>query len=124
MINHLKWSCGVLYYRRVELRDTGADTSNDFFLSRNSRDLISDGSNTGFRRAPQRQGRREIMLIFLWVLTILRQTQTELTKIFDGAIRRRVPLRDNYCARLALRPVLLPSNTQVGQHEKNANQCN
>ena len=66
-----------------------------FFWSRNPRDLISDGSNPGFRRAPQRQGRREIMLIFLWVLTILRQTQTELTKIFDGAIRRRVPLRDH-----------------------------
>ena len=95
-----------------------------FFWSRNLRDLISDGSDTGFRRAPKRQSRREIMLIFLGVLTILRQTLTELTMIIDGAIRRRVPLRDNSCARLALRPDMLPSNTQVGQHEKNANQCN
>ena len=64
------------------------------------------------------------MLIFLWVLAILRQALTELTKIFDGAIRRRVLLRDIPCARLTLRPVLLPSIIEVGQHEKNANQCN
>jgi len=93
--------------------------------------LVPQPAGPDFRRQryriparAERQSRREIMLIFLWVLAIFCQAQTELTKIFDGAIRRRVPLRDLSCARLALRPVLLPSNTQVGQHEKNANQCN
>jgi hypothetical protein len=78
-----------------------------------------------FWLAPQRQSRREIMLNLMWLLTILRQASTEPTRVIDGAIRRRVPLRDLPCARMALCSDLLPSITiQVGQYEKNANQRN
>ena len=48
MINSLKWGCGVLYYRRVDpLRDTGADTSNDFFL-------VPQSARPDFRRQQHR----------------------------------------------------------------------
>jgi len=96
-----------------------------FFWSRDLRDLISEGSKTGIRIVPKRQSRREIMLILLWVLTMLRQTQNEMLDLIDGAIRRLVRLRDLPSARIALPPpTLLSSLTRVGQYEKNANQCN
>ena len=55
------------------------------------------------------------MLIILWVATILRQARYELTTIINGAIRRRVLLRDTPCARQARHPVLLPLPIQAGR---------
>jgi len=64
------------------------------------------------------------MLIVLLALTNLGQALTEIVNFTRDAIWRRTPLRDIPCARMAPCPVLLSSTIQVGQHEKNANQCN
>ena len=56
-------------------------------------------------------------------LDVSGQACTKLVSPIGGAIRRRTPVRELPCARPAPCPVVLSSHKQVGQHEKNANQC-
>ncbi|MCH7821554.1 MAG: hypothetical protein IIA07_06010 [Proteobacteria bacterium] len=90
------------------------------------READSDGSEHGQQRAPKRQGRRDFMLDFLRDLI---SKDSSLFKIFNltrDASTRPIYLREDPCtSTLAIRPDFLPSLTyQVGQHEKNVNQCN
>ena len=65
------------------------------------------------------------MLNVFWVQMQLRRTLLEMVNFSNGAVSRRIPLRERPCARLAHCPDLLPLWTiQAGQHEKNAYQCN